>query len=71
MTSARRAREVARPRQVAMYLSKQLTPRSLPESAAGFGERSTVIRAVRQIELRAQDAELDADIRLLTRQLES
>ena len=74
MTSARRAREVARPRQVAMYLSKQLTPRSLPEIGRKFGGRdhTTVIHAVRQIEkLRAQDAELDADIRLLTRQLES
>lgn len=74
MTSARRAREVARPRQVAMYLSKQLTPRSLPEIGRRFGGRdhTTVIHAVRQIEkLRAMDAELDADIRLLTRQLES
>ena len=74
MTSARRAREVARPRQVAMYLSKQLTPRSLPEIGRLAGrDDTTVIHAVRQIEkkLRAQDAELDADIRLLTRQLES
>jgi chromosomal replication initiator protein len=74
MTSARRAREVARPRQVAMYLAKQMTQRSLPEIGRRFGGRdhTTVIHAVRQIEkLRAQDAELDADIRLLTRQLES
>jgi len=74
MTSARRAREVARPRQVAMYLSKQLTPRSLPEIGRRFGGRdhTTVIHAVRQIEkLRAMDPELDSDIRLLTRQLES
>jgi chromosomal replication initiator protein len=74
MTSARRAREVARPRQVAMYLSKQLTPRSLPEIGRRFGGRdhTTVIHAVKQIEkLRAQDPELDNDIRLLTRQLES
>jgi chromosomal replication initiator protein len=73
MTSARRSREVARPRQVAMYLSKQLTPRSLPEIGRRFGGRdhTTVIHAVRQIEkLRAQDPELDSDIRLLTRQLE-
>jgi chromosomal replication initiator protein len=73
MTSARRAREVARPRQVAMYLSKQLTPKSLPDIGRRFGGRdhTTVIHAVRQIEkLRAADAELDADIRLLTRQLE-
>jgi len=73
MTSARRAREVARPRQVAMYLSKQLTPKSLPDIGRRFGGRdhTTVIHAVKQIErLRAADAELDADIRLLTRQLE-
>jgi chromosomal replication initiator protein len=73
MTSARRAREVARPRQVAMYLSKQLTPRSLPEIGRRFGGRdhTTVIHAVRRIEqLRGEDQELDNDIRLLTRQLE-
>jgi chromosomal replication initiator protein len=73
MTSARRAREVARPRQVAMYLSKQLTPKSWPDIGRRFGGRdhTTVIHAVRQIEkLRASDAELDADIRLLTRQLD-
>ncbi|WP_203234650.1 chromosomal replication initiator protein DnaA [Sphingomonas solaris] len=73
MSSARRAREVARPRQVAMYLAKQLTPRSLPEIGRRFGGRdhTTVIHAVKQIEkLRAMDAELDADVRLLTRQLE-
>ena len=73
MTSARRAREVARPRQVAMYLAKQLTPKSLPDIGRRFGGRdhTTVIHAVKQIErLRAADSELDADIRLLTRQLE-
>ena len=74
MTSARRAREVARPRQIAMYLAKQLTPRSLPEIGRRFGGRdhTTVIHAVRQIEkLRKADAELDADVRLLLRQLEA
>jgi len=74
MVSARRAREVARPRQVAMYLSKQLTPRSLPEIGRRFGGRdhTTVIHAVKQIEkLRALDAELDADIKMLTRALEN
>ena len=73
MSSARRAREVARPRQVAMYLAKQLTPRSLPEIGRRFGGRdhTTVIHAVRRIEkLRQTDAELDADVRLLIRQLE-
>jgi chromosomal replication initiator protein len=73
MSSARRAREVARPRQIAMYLAKQLTPRSLPEIGRRFGGRdhTTVIHAVRQIEkLRQTDAELDADVRLLMRALE-
>ena len=73
MVSARRAREVARPRQIAMYLSKQLTPKSLPDIGRRFGGRdhTTVIHAVRQIEkLRASDPDMDAAIRLLTRQLE-
>ncbi|MEO7787113.1 MAG: chromosomal replication initiator protein DnaA [Sphingomicrobium sp.] len=73
MTSARRARDVARPRQVAMYLSKQLTPKSLPDIGRRFGGRdhTTVIHAVKQIEkLRASDPEIDAAVRLLTRQLE-
>ncbi|MEP6785929.1 MAG: chromosomal replication initiator protein DnaA [Sphingomonadales bacterium] len=73
MVSARRARVVARPRQIAMYLSKQLTPRSLPEIGRRFGGRdhTTVIHAVKQIEkLRALDTEIDADVRLLMRALE-
>ena len=73
MGSPRRAREVARPRQIAMYLAKQLTQRSLPEIGRRFGGRdhTTVIHAVRRIEeLRISDAELDADVRLLLRQLE-
>ncbi len=73
MVSARRAREVARPRQIAMYLAKQLTPRSLPEIGRRFGGRdhTTVIHAVRQIEkLRAMDSEIDNDVRILMRVLE-
>jgi len=73
MVSARRAREVARPRQIAMYLAKQLTPRSLPEIGRRFGGRdhTTVIHAVKQIEkLRAADTEIDADVRALLRSLE-
>jgi chromosomal replication initiator protein len=71
---SRRARDVARPRQIAMYLAKQLTQRSLPEIGRRFGGRdhTTVIHAVKRIEeLRAADAELDADVRLLIRQLEA
>jgi chromosomal replication initiator protein len=73
MVSARRARAVARPRQIAMYLAKQLTPRSLPEIGRRFGGRdhTTVIHAVKQIEkLRAADNEIDADVRALLRALE-
>ncbi len=73
MVSARRARAVARPRQIAMYLAKQLTPRSLPEIGRRFGGRdhTTVIHAVKQIErLRAADSEIDADVRTLMRALE-
>ncbi len=74
MHSARRARAVARPRQVAMYLAKQLTTRSLPEIGRKFGGRdhTTVMHAVRQIDkLRADDISLSEDIELLKRMLES
>ncbi|ANU06329.1 chromosomal replication initiator protein DnaA [Paraurantiacibacter namhicola] len=74
MSSKRRARAVVRPRQVAMYLSKVLTPRSYPEIGRKFGGRdhSTVIHAVRLIEdLRKRDADMDGDVRSLLRQLES
>ncbi len=74
MHSARRARAVARPRQVAMYLCKQLTPRSLPEIGRKFGGRdhTTVMHAVRKIEeLRASDRTMAEDIELLKRMLES
>ena len=74
MVSARRAREVARPRQVAMYLAKRLTPRSLPEIGRRFGGRdhTTVMHAVKRIdELRAADRELDADVTRLTKMLDS
>ncbi len=73
MRSKRRARAVARPRQVAMYLAKKMTPRSLPEIGRIFGGRdhSTVIHAVRTIEgLRQTNPEIDSDIRALQRQLE-
>ncbi|MDB5363974.1 MAG: chromosomal replication initiator protein DnaA [Rhodospirillales bacterium] len=74
MHSARRARAVARPRQVAMYLCKQLTPRSLPEIGRKFGGRdhTTVMHAVRKIEeLLAADRALGEDIDLLKRMLET
>lgn len=73
MSSKRRDRVIARPRQVAMYLSKQLTSRSLPEIGQRFGGRdhTTVIHAIRQIEkLRITDEDVDSDVRLLMRQFE-
>ena len=74
LLSPRRAREVARPRQVAMYLAKKLTARSLPEIGRRFGGRdhTTVMHAVKRIEeLRASDREIDADVAFLTRVLDA
>ena len=74
MSSARRSRTIARPRQVAMYLSKNLTSRSLPEIGRRFGNRdhTTVIHAVRKVEeLRDKDVSFDEDVQLLIRMLES
>lgn len=73
LVSARRAVVVARPRQIAMYLAKRLTTRSLPEIGRKFGGRdhSTVIHAVRRIEeLRGSDHEIDGAVKALLRQLE-
>jgi len=74
MHSARRSRAVARPRQVAMYLAKQLTTRSLPEIGRKFGGRdhTTVMHAVKKIdELRLADVGFDEDVELLRRMLEA
>jgi chromosomal replication initiator protein len=72
MHSARRARAVARPRQVAMYLAKQLTSRSLPEIGRKFGrDHTTVMHAVRKVEeLSHTDAGFAEDLDLLRRMLE-
>jgi chromosomal replication initiator protein len=73
MTSDRRARAVARPRQVAMYLAKQLTTRSLPQIGRKFGGRdhTTVMHAVRKIEeLTRTDPSLAEDVELLRRMLQ-
>lgn len=72
MHSARRARNVARPRQVAMYLAKQLTARSLPEIGRKFGGRdhTTVMHAVKKVEeLMAGDASFAQDVEVLRRTL--
>lgn len=74
MTSARRQRAVARPRQVAMYLAKLLTPRSLPEIGRRFGGRdhTTVMHAVRQIErLIVEDPQIADDVAALRRKLQA
>jgi len=74
MSSARRARSVARPRQVAMYLAKQLTQRSLPEIGRRFGNRdhTTVMHAVSRVaELMAEDASFAEDVSLLRKMLET
>jgi len=72
MHSARRARAVARPRQIAMYLAKMLTSRSLPEIGRKFGKRdhTTVMHAVKKIEeLRAIDPSINEDVEILIRAL--
>jgi len=74
MSSARRARAVARPRQVAMYLAKQLTSRSLPEIGRKFGNRdhTTVMHAVSRVtELMQRDGTFAEDVELLRRLLEA
>ena len=74
MASPRRARAVARPRQVAMYLAKQLTQRSLPEIGRRFGNRdhTTVMHAVSRIaELMAADVAFAEDVALLRKMLET
>jgi chromosomal replication initiator protein len=74
MSSPRRARNVARPRQIAMYLAKQLTSRSLPEIGRRFGGRdhTTVMHAVSRVaELMQADAAFAEDVELLRRMLET
>lgn len=72
LISERRARAVARPRQVAMWLAKQITTRSLPDIGRRFGGRdhTTVLHAVRRIEsLKGEDASIARDLDVLLRKL--
>ena len=74
MIGPKRVRTLARPRQVAMYLCKQLTSRSLPEIGRRFGGRdhTTVMHGVKRIEeLRVQDGQIAEDLELLRRALEA
>jgi chromosomal replication initiator protein len=73
LLSSRRSRDVVRPRQIAMYLAKALTSRSLPEIGRRFGGRdhTTVLHSVRKVEqMMRDDGELQQEIELLKRMLE-
>jgi len=73
LLSSRRSRDVVRPRQIAMYLAKALTSRSLPEIGRRFGGRdhTTVLHSVRKVEqMMKDDADLSQEIELLKRMLE-
>ncbi|MDG2405727.1 MAG: chromosomal replication initiator protein DnaA, partial [Paracoccaceae bacterium] len=74
MIGPKRVRTYARPRQVAMYLSKTMTSRSLPEIGRRFGGRdhTTVMHGVKRIEeLKIQDGQIAEDLELLRRALEA
>ncbi|MGY9045516.1 chromosomal replication initiation protein [Puniceibacterium antarcticum] len=74
MIGPKRVRNYARPRQVAMFLCKQMTSRSLPEIGRRFGGRdhTTVMHGVKRIEeLKIQDGQIAEDLELLRRSLEA
>ena len=74
MIGPKRHRTIARPRQMAMYLSKKLTSRSLPEIGRRFGGRdhTTVMHAVKRInELKSVDNQIAEDLEMLRRMLEA
>jgi chromosomal replication initiator protein len=73
MIGPKRVRTIARPRQIAMYLSKQLTSRSLPDIGRRFGGRdhTTIMHGVRKIEeLMTSDSQLSDDLQMLKRLLQ-
>lgn len=73
LLSSRRSRDVVRPRQIAMYLAKSLTARSLPEIGRRFGGRdhTTVLHSVRKVEqLMKDDGDLQQEVELLKKMLE-
>ena len=73
MIGPKRLRTFARPRQMAMYLAKQMTSRSLPEIGRRFGGRdhTTVLHGVKRIEeLMVTDSQIADDVELLRRALE-
>ena len=74
LVGPKRVRPVARPRQVAMFLCKRLTTRSLPEIGRRFGGRdhTTVMHAIRRVEeLSLGDSQLADDVEMLRRSLEA
>jgi chromosomal replication initiator protein len=74
MIGPKRQRTIARPRQIAMYLAKSLTTRSLPDIGRRFGGRdhTTIMHGVRKVEeLRSTDSQLAEDLELLRRLLQS
>ena len=74
MISARRSRTISRPRQLAMFLAKNLTSKSLPEIGRRFGGRdhTTVIHAVKKIEeLKNKDLQIAEEVEILRRMLEA
>ncbi|WP_245243205.1 chromosomal replication initiator protein DnaA [Pararhodobacter sp. SW119] len=74
MIGPKRQRTIARPRQIAMYLAKSLTTRSLPDIGRRFGGRdhTTIMHGVRKVEeLRTTDSQLAEDLELLRRLLQS
>jgi len=74
MLGPKRSRNLARPRQIAMYLSKKLTTRSLPDIARRFGGRdhTTIMHGIKKIEaLMAQESQIADDLELLRRALEA
>jgi len=74
MIGPKRLRSYARPRQIAMYLCKKMTSRSLPEIGRRFGGRdhTTVMHGVRRIEeLKQQDGQIAEDLEMLRRALEA
>ena len=73
LLSPRRARSVARPRQIAMYLSKELTDKSLPEIGRKFGNRdhTTIMHGVKRVvQLCKEDPSVREDVELLRRRLQ-
>jgi hypothetical protein len=72
MVSAQRRRSISHPRQVAMFLASELTPKSLPEIGRRFGGRdhTTVMHAIKAVRARiATDEEIEMDVALLRERL--